>query len=304
MISPEALARFKITPADLLGQGGESQVFALPASEGQPRQVLRVYKAGVSEKYIECRENFYRNLAARQPNFELPHILASGKIEGRHYVIEQRFRGQDLGLALMTLDGAPRRKALTSYLELSAKIGALSLAGEAFGELLAPEKPLRRSGWRAYLWARLQQALEESRADVLEDYPHLDAALERLAAEFGYFDAVREPCLVHGDFFPANVFVDDDQNLYAVSDFGYTTVAGDPFMDRAAAVAFLEVGDWYRPQDTAYLTREYIRLFGAQNLPALVLYRMYYSLYFSVCKRSDNRTYRWCIQNLWDYFTA
>lgn len=304
MISPEALAHFKITPADLLGQGGESQVFALPVTEGQSRQVLRIYKTGISEQYIERRQNFYQNLAARQPDFELPHILASGKIEGRHYVVEHRFRGRDLGQALMTLDGAARQKALTSYLELAGKIGTIHLAGEAFGELLVPEKPLRRTDWRAYLWARLQQALRESRADVLEDFPPLDAALERLAVEFGYFDAVREPCLVHGDYFPANVFVDDDQNVYAVSDFGYTTVAGDPYMDRAAAIAFLEVGDWHRPQDTDYLTGEFTRLFGAGNLPALVLYRMYYSLYFSVCKHSDNRTYRWCIQNLWNYFAA
>jgi putative membrane protein len=104
--------------------------------------------------------------------------------------------------------------------------------------------------------------------------------------------------LVHGDYFPGNVFIDDDLTISGVGDFSGLTIIGDPRMDLAGAVAYVEVVDSYRPDDTAFLLRLVTERHGEAILPILALYRLYYSLFFTVCKADDPEFYAWCIENL------
>jgi hypothetical protein len=69
-------------------------------------------------------------------------------------------------------------------------------------------------------------------------------------------------------------------------------------MDLAGAVAYLEVLDSYQPADTVFLLQCLTNRYGAGILPILQLYRLFYAVYFSVCKHSDPRTYAWCVANL------
>jgi aminoglycoside phosphotransferase (APT) family kinase protein len=119
-----------------------------------------------------------------------------------------------------------------------------------------------------------------------------------MRAELRALEGFQEKCLVHGDYFPGNVFVDDRLTICGVGDFGYTTVVGDSRMDLAGAVVYLEVVDGYRPDDTAFLTRLVEERYGRDMLRWIDFYRLYYSFYFSRCKVDDPRTYEWCIGNL------
>ena len=67
--------RFHVTPDDLLGKGGESEVYALDTT-----RVLRVYRAGARVDYAERRRAFYALLQEQRPVL-LPHTGAGLIVE-------------------------------------------------------------------------------------------------------------------------------------------------------------------------------------------------------------------------------
>jgi putative membrane protein len=285
--------RFSVTTADLLGKGGESEVYALDDA-----RVLRIYKAQAPVDYIARRQAFYQRLEQLRPPFELPVILESGAGSGRSYTVERRMRGQAFAGMLPELTGAERRRALASYLHVAAQIGSVSLPGLPFGEILAGGEPLQCDSWARFVWGRLQQAYRQSRPDLEQDVPGVDDVLVFMRAELEQLEGFAEKRLVHGDYFPGNVYIDDDLAICGVGDFGYTTLVGDPRMDLAGAIAFLEVVDGYSPEDTPFLTALAEERHGASIARWLAFYRLYYSFYFSTCKLDDPRTYAWCVSNL------
>jgi putative membrane protein len=287
------LARFGVGPADLLGWGGESQVYALDAS-----RVLRVYWPGAQVVYLDRRRAFYDLLALQRLPFELPVVLESGSLGDRLYTVERRMPGRVLADVLPSLRGADRERALASYLRAAELIGTVELAERPFGEILTAGELLQRDSWPEYLWDRLQQSYRLSRPDLERDAPEIDAILANVRSELRALEGFAERRLVHGDYFPGNVYVDDDLEVSGVGDFGYSTVVGDPRLDLAGAVAFLEVVDGYQAEDSAYLAALLEERRGSGLARWLGLYRLYYSLYFSTCRLDDPPTYAWCVRNL------
>lgn len=283
---------FPVTPADLLGKGGESEVYALDDA-----RVLRVYKRGAPVDYIEQRHAFYAELHARRPPFELPLILDSGTQDGRVYTVERRMGGRAFTNVLPALQGADRRRALTSYLDVVEQFGAVQFPDRPFGEIFTTGAPLQRDSWPQFVWDRLQQTYRESRADVEQDVPGVDAALAHVRAELRTLEGFGEKRLVHGDYFPGNVYI-DGLTICGVGDFGYTTVVGDPRMDLAGAIDYLELVDGYQPDDTTFLMQLVKERHGTGIVRWLALYRLFCSFYFSRCKTDDPRLYAWCIRNL------
>ncbi len=286
------LNHFGISSAALLGKGSESQVYALDRT-----RVVRIYPPGASLAYIRARQNFYTQLAAQQPPFMIPRVLDHGVVEAHPYTIEQRMHGHDLARILPQLTGQDRARALTSYLDLATRIGTIQFPDARFGEMILPEA-LQRDTWPEFLWDRVQQTLHTSYPEVAQDVPQLDQVLAAFHQQLSHMVTVSAKCLVHGDYFPGNVFIDDTLTVYGVGDFGYSTLVGDPRMDIAGAIVFLEVVEGYQATDTALLLQHVHR--GQEHVSADIidLYRLYYSLYFSHCKHDDPTTYEWCVQNL------
>lgn len=287
------IGRFSIAADGLLGWGGESQVYALDAS-----RVLRLYWPGAQVVYLERRRAFYDMLAARRLPFELPVVLESGSLGDRLYTVERRMSGRVFSAVLPKLRGADVERALASYLRAAELIGSVELAERPFGEMLVAGEPLTRDSWPAYLWDRVQQSYRLSRPDLERDVPEIGAILAHVRSEIQTLEGFAERRLVHGDYFPGNVYADDGLEVCGIGDFGYSTVVGDPRMDLTGAIAFLEVVGGYRPEDSAYLRRLLEGRHGAGIGRWLDLYRLYYSLYFSTCRVGDPKVYAWCVHNL------
>jgi aminoglycoside phosphotransferase (APT) family kinase protein len=249
---------------------------------------------------VQARQHFYMQLAARQAPFVIPTVLDQGVIDEHPYTIEQRMRGHAFAAVLPQLTGGDRVRALTSYLDLATQIGTIEFPDAPFGELILPGT-LQRDRWPGFLWDRAQQTLQRSRQDLEHDVPQLDRLLDAFHGRLLPMRTLQTKRLVHGDYFPGNVFIDDTLTVYAVGDFGYSTVIGDPRMDIAGAIVFLEVVEGYQPADTQLLL-DYLPQSGADLSGDIIeLYRIYYSLYFSHCKQDDPTTYAWCIRNLRAY---
>ncbi len=289
---PPNLDAFGVTADDLLGRGGEAHVYALDAE-----RVLRIYK-GDNLDYLDERRAFYAGLRGHGLPFATPDILEIGSREGALYTVERRIHGRDFAQALPTLTGAARATALSSYLEVAGQIGTVRLPQHPFGELVTPDTPIRRETWGDYLRARMAAMLAGGRADLEQDVPNFTAVLGQIEDRFSLVADWPEKRLVHGDYFPGNVFIDAEHRICAVGDFGYSTVAGDPRMDLVGAVIFLEVVEGYRPADSQFLLRQLADRLGDGWEAVVEFYRLYYSIYFSGCKADDPNTYWWCVGNL------
>jgi aminoglycoside phosphotransferase (APT) family kinase protein len=134
--------------------------------------------------------------------------------------------------------------------------------------------------------------------DLAADVPGIDALLTRFRGELRALEGFGERRLVHGDYFPGNCYIDETLAVCGVGDFGYTTVAGDPLLDTAGAIFYLEVSDGYREQDTPLLLALAAARHGREAMRQIDLYRRYCALYFSVCKRDDPRTYAWSVRHI------
>src|SRR3954466_6639128 len=97
------LQQFGITPAALLGKGGESSVYALDQT-----RIVRIYGRGASLAYIQARSHFYTQLARRHLPFAVPLVLDHGVIDEYPYTIEQRMHGHDFVHILPQLTGRNR----------------------------------------------------------------------------------------------------------------------------------------------------------------------------------------------------
>jgi putative membrane protein len=282
----------QLTSDARLGGGSESEIYAL-----DDEHVLRLYYGG-SEAYLAQRQRFYEWLQHMGLPFETPHVLETGRRGDRYYSIERRMQGRDFSQVLPTLQEDERRKALTSYLDVAAQIGAVQLPEQPFGEVMMPDAPIRRERWGDYLQARMEHTLAASRPDLETDVPNLVAVLAHIDNQLQQVTGWQEKRLVHGDYFPGNVFIDHALRICGVGDFGYSTVVGDPRMDLAGAVVFLEVVAAYRPEDTTLLLEQVASWWGEEMVAIVDVYRLYYSIYFSRCKRDDPTTYWWCVRNL------
>jgi aminoglycoside phosphotransferase (APT) family kinase protein len=286
------LNRFGLFDSDLLGKGSESRVYSL-----DKEHVLRIYNSNMAWEYVEARRIFYESLAKEELPFAVPEILTVGAWVGHIYTVEKRMPGRDFEQVLVTLRGAERAKALTSYLEVAAALGAVRFPDKPYGELIRPDR-LQKQSWQAYLAARMEETLASSRIDLEQDVPHLDTVLKWIDKQLSLLGAEPPKSLVHGDYFPANVFVDDEFQISGVGDFSYATVAGDPRMDLAGAILFMETTRDYCRNDTRFLRRQVEQRWGRELLEVVDVYRLYYSIFFSGCKADDPVTYYWCVGNL------
>ncbi len=140
-------------------------------------------------------------------------------------------------------------------------------------------------------------SLRRSQASLARDVPDLDPVVAEWEADVRTLVGAPQPELVHGDFFPGNVMVDDSGKLTAVIDFSPMTVSGDWRLDITGAEVFLELGGVGRREDRQIVERELNDRYG---VPADVtdVYRRYYALYFSAVGSEDPPVYDWCVRQL------
>lgn len=288
----DVVSRFSLAEPELLGFGGESRVYAL-----NEEQILRVYQRRAERGYIERLRSFYEDIGRHDLPFEVPAVEEIGSHAGGLWAIERRIHGDRMSNFLKSATGDARVKSLASYVALAEQIQEIPFDASDFGELLL-SNPLRRPSWSAYLAARARSSLPRGNADLSEDVPGLASIVTAWERELDMLSEVTKPCLVHGDYFPGNVMVDQGGHTIAIIDFSPMTVAGDPRLDILCALIFLEVDDGCQSGDLDVVRRMLADRYGERTLQLEGVYRTYYSLYFSAVKRSDPKLYWWCAENL------
>lgn len=261
------LAEFGLGSRNLIAEGGESLVYALGRDK-----ILRLPRDARRPHPDRLRQQaFLDRLAGRLP-FATPDIVDIGPDDA--YTIERRLPGYVLADFLKTADHTRRDLALRNYLAACEAIHTVTLPESPYGHVLAPE-PMLASDWRTFLHESLASFLSRNRVTIAKEVGDPYELFDTVADTIATLPDLPEKCLVHGDFFPGNVLIDDQLNVSAVLDFGTYTVVGDPMLDLAVAYLTLEQIEESTTEDARYVRGLILERHGAEFAPALTFYRAY-----------------------------
>ena len=286
------LAAFGIGPPALIGSGGQSLVYALDAG-----RVLRVLRRPGDPAALGALAAFLAGIDGRLP-YPTPRIEAIDPA-GR-YTIERRLPGVSMLARLATLSGDRRRTALANYAEGAEAIAAITFPERPFGQILA-ETPLTAESWAGYLRLGLDRFIAWNATAIADAIGGVED-LKRRALDL--LEAVPEPAakaLVHGDYFPGNVLIDDRLAVSGLVDFSVWTVVGDPALDIVGAALFLEMIEEATAGDVAHARRLVLDRHGGAIVPAGCFYRAYAAFAMADPGNADGlypKMFPWAIENL------
>jgi putative membrane protein len=293
----ELLASFGTSRDQLLGSGGESEVFAI-----DEQLVLRLYRRPYdpSDHTVEQIRRLLDSWDDASIGLDVPKIIQAGEHAGRRYTVDRRFSGRCLSPWLAQAQTDDRRQALSGYLDATQRLRHLPSPIPGFARLIGPQAPQQFSSLGELLHNMLDGPVRISRAQLERDLPNVAQAWSRLHTDLA--ERVVTPALVHGDVCPANTYIDCHSDRWLVSgigDFSPHTVNGDPTMDIAGAVIFLELEPYEDAvADAAWLEALAVQQGGSDVRHWIEVYRRFYGFYFSDSFRFDPVLYAWCLRQL------
>jgi putative membrane protein len=293
----ELLARFGIGPDQLLGSGGESEVFAL-----DHERVLRLYRSRheAPRQTAAQLRSLYASWHGIDIGVELPMIMATGDYHGRFYTVDRRFSGRNFSSWLQQADIAQRRPVLISFLDATERLQHLQSPVPGFARLVGDGTPQQFGTLGELLSNMLMDPVQASRARLERDVPGVSEVWNRLHTDLAQRSVA--PALVHGDVCPPNAYISQGPQgpvVTGIGDFSPHTLNADPLMDLAGAVIFLELEPYAEaPADAAWLQAVAAERHGRDVVGWIDVYRRYYGFYFSNAYEFDSNLYAWCLRQL------
>jgi aminoglycoside phosphotransferase (APT) family kinase protein len=261
------LADFRLTQADLIGEGGESFVYALG-----PAHVLRLPKAGRFPAGSRAAlQTFLAGIEGRLP-FATPRIEEIGPDD--LWTVEARLPGRPMAPFLKTAHDDGRDRALRAYAIAVDAIATIRLDELPYGHILSPS-PDPAPDWRTFVRENLDRFRSRNRVTIAREVGDPYALFDKAADMIVTLPALPTHSLVHGDYFPGNVLIDTELGISAVLDFGPWTVCGDPLLDLAVSYLTLELVDECTAHDARFVRDLLVERHGEEILPAFRFYRAY-----------------------------
>ena len=294
------LSKFNITEAALLGVGGESRVYQLP--EGK---MLRLYKDQSQKRsYLELLSAFYKGIEGKF-SFQTPVIYEIQESDGVLFSIAKCIEGNDMSKVLPTLNPSDKKKLFQNYFDAMEEIHSVSFPeSKPYGQILV-ENPITASTWPEFLRATIRERAAESAKSLHRDVPDFPEMVERLIEQVSMFQENPPKELVHGDFFPHNILINDTLDIVGVIDMSSLTVVGDHMMDVVTSYIFLETAHSYKPEDSEILWPIIEKSYGPTLKKTADFYRAYAAVYFGDAASNDAATYPalypWCVEQLLHY---
>ncbi len=204
----------------------------------------------------------------------LPTSVIEAIDDAGRYTVERRLAGKAMLSLLPDLAGAARQTAIGHYVAGAEAVGQMRLPDRDYGQLLGAA-PLTDGTWSGYFRRSLDDWLEKNGATIGEAVGDIDGLRRRLSELMKALPDRPEKALVHGDYFPGNVLLDESLNVSGLVDFSVFTLTGDPLYDPITAAFFLEMIDEATAEDVALAKRLVVDRHGAAIVPLARFYRAY-----------------------------
>ena len=293
----ELLAAFGTGRDQLLGSGGESEVFALDHD-----RVLRLYRSRheAPRRTAAQLRALYQTWSGVDIGLELPLILEMGERNGRFFTVDRRFSGRNFSGWLQHADMAQRRPALISFLDAAERLQELPAPVPGFARLIGEGAPQQFSTLVDLLSSMLRGPLQSSQTQLERDVPAVAEVWNRLHSELAQRSVA--PAIVHGDVCPPNAYLSQGPQgpvVTGIGDFSPHTVHADPLLDVAGALIFLELEPYAdAATDAAWLESVAVERHGREIVYWIDVYRRFYGFYFSNACAFDPNLYSWCLRQL------
>jgi len=275
----------------------EAEVYA-----SGPDTVLKLYPGTATPAELLTLQSFYDSIDRRLVPYALPRIYEVAQKDRWLVTIEQRLSGTPMSAALPKLAADQLDVAMQRYLTAALALSQIQ-APPAFDryKLFDPDGISQRThgDWHQFLLRYLTHKLAQVGHPLNRDVPHFAAKLEQLYAilEQTYQGDYQ---LIHGDFFPGNLLVDDNTHTTGLLDFGLFTMYGDYLFDLATGWVFFDMYDELKVgARERYLAKLLDRL-GEQVRGRLYRYVLTYSILSANTYSPDcsDGHYYWCVDNL------
>lgn len=291
------LHTYQITASEPLNRGMEAEVYAL-----DERRVLKLYTNSTSRTDLQTLQHFYTALDGSGLTYALPEILQITPHGDYTIVIEKQLYGQPLSELSATRDPHHMDELLERYLTAVSELAQVPMPpGSDRYKLFDPIRISQRSDgdWHTFLRRYLNQKLAETAPYFARDVADYAAKVQRIQ------DWLATPyagphSLIHGDFFPGNLLVDETGSPTALLDFGLFTMYGDPLFDLATAWVLFDMYDELQANLRARLLEHILARFGNAIRPKLYQYVLLYSFLSANTYAPDctDGHYAWCVANL------
>jgi hypothetical protein len=291
------LERYYVAPEARLSSGMEAEVYVYG-----PEAVLKLYPGTASLGNLLTLQTFYNALDRQRVPYALPHIYTIAQEAGFLITIEQRLAGTPLSTLLPGRTPAHLDTLMQRYLTAALAVSQIAMqpTWDRYKLFDPPRMSERADGdWHQFLARYLRYKLAQVSIYLSRDVPHFATKMQQLSIVLDqpYHGEYR---LIHGDFFPGNLLVNDDCEIVALLDFGLLTMIGDYLFDLATGWVFFDIYD----QLNVHVRDRYLTILldhlGEQARGKLYRYVLIYSIlsantYSSQC--SDGH-YQWCVANL------
>jgi streptomycin 6-kinase len=293
----QILQKYGLSPNHLIRKGMEAEVYAIDTDV-----ILKLYVGTTNLAYLATLQNFYASIDQSTLSYSLPYVQAVAAEGDICISIERQLPGTPMSAILPTLTKRQMDRMMQAYLTAALELATIQIPLDFDRyKLFDAEGISRRTNgdWHRFLTRYLAQKLMQVTPYLDNDVTNFAMKVKRL------YTVLAQPYtgnyhVVHGDFFPGNILINEIYHITALLDFGLMTMYGDSLFDIATGWVFFDMYD----ERKANIRERYLSItletLGKRVRGKLYRYVLLYSvlsanMYSSTC--TDGH-YRWCVTNL------
>ena len=234
------LSKVGITKTKALAVGSEAEVY-----EYDDGTLLKIYAGSERFAYFESLRNLYSSVDVSASGIKIPQIQHVMQFENIVGVIETRIKGKPLEDSLKDLQGENLKRAENLYFDAVFGLKKIRLKDGLPTRYLLFDDDNKSDASKQRFETFYASFLKNKLNRVGRFFQALDETFNEKATALVtmiYSQPGAPISLIHGDFFPGNVIVNEAvDRLEGVIDFGSFTMFGNYLLDVAGAFSFYKM---------------------------------------------------------------